>query len=77
MYENAKLFKEKVKRWHDKRIQKRDFNVGDYVLLYNSRLRFFLLENFSLNGKVLTLLRRPIVPVPSKSTTPKAQIRRW
>ncbi|KAI4978063.1 hypothetical protein ZWY2020_014617, partial [Hordeum vulgare] len=35
-YENAKLFKEKVKRWHDKRIQKREFNVGDYVLLYNS-----------------------------------------
>ena len=27
-YENAKLFKEKVKRWHDKRIQKREFNVG-------------------------------------------------
>ena len=40
-YENAKLFKEKVNRWHDKRIQKREFNVGDYVLLYNSRLRFF------------------------------------
>ena len=40
-YENAKLFKEKVKRWHDKRIQKREFNVGDYVLLFNSRLRFF------------------------------------
>ena len=40
-YENAKLFKEKVKRWHDKRIQKRGFNVGDYVLLLNSRLRFF------------------------------------
>ena len=37
-YENAKLFKEKVKRWHDKRIQKHEFNVGDYVLLYNSRL---------------------------------------
>ena len=40
-YENAKLFKEKVKRWHDKRIQKRVFNIGDYVLLYNSRLSFF------------------------------------
>ena len=40
-YENAKLFKEKVKTWHDKRIQKREFYVGDYVLLYNSRLRFF------------------------------------
>ena len=41
-YENAKLFKEKVKRWHDKRIQKCEFNVGDYVLLYNSRLRIFV-----------------------------------
>ena len=40
-YENAKLFKEKVKRWHAKRIQKREFNVADYVLLFNSRLRFF------------------------------------
>ena len=60
---NAKLFKEKVKRWHDKRIQKREFNVGDYVLLYNSRLRF-LQESFSLNGKGLTLSRKFIVPVP-------------
>ena len=40
-YENAKLFKEKVKRWHDKRIQKREFNVGEYVLLYNSHFRLF------------------------------------
>ena len=31
-YENSKLFKETVKRWHDKRIQKHEFNVGDYVL---------------------------------------------
>ena len=46
--ENAKFFKEKVKRWHDKRIQKREFNVGDYVLLYNSRLRFFA-------GKLLSI----------------------
>ena len=30
-YENTKLFKEKVKRWHDKRIQKREFNV---VIMY-------------------------------------------
>ena len=40
-YENGKLFKEKVKRWHDKKIQKREFKVGEYVLLYNSRFRFF------------------------------------
>ena len=40
-YENAKLFKEKVKRWHDKRIQKREFKFGEYFLLYNSHFRFF------------------------------------
>ena len=53
-YENAKLFKEKVKRWHDKRIRKREFNVGDYVLLYNSRLRFFA-------GKLLSKWEGPYV----------------
>ena len=40
-YEKSKVFKEKVKRWHDKRIQKREFKVGEYVLLYNSRFSFF------------------------------------
>ena len=54
VYENAKLFKEKVKRWHDKRIQKHEFNVGDYVLLYNSRLRFFA-------GKLLSKWEDPYV----------------
>ena len=27
-YENAKIYKDKAKRWHDKHIQKRDFEVG-------------------------------------------------
>ena len=72
-YENAKLFKEKVKTWHDKRIQKREFNVGDYVLLYNSRLRFFA-GKLLYNGKVLTLSRRSIVPVPTKSTMLRAKM---
>jgi hypothetical protein len=40
-YENARLFKEKVKQWHDKRILKREFHVGEKVLLYRSCLRFF------------------------------------
>ncbi|XP_019235673.1 PREDICTED: uncharacterized protein LOC109215997 [Nicotiana attenuata] len=34
-YENAKLYKEKTKRWHDKLIRHKDFKVGDHVLLYN------------------------------------------
>ena len=46
--------KKKVKRWHDKRIQKREFNVGDYVLLYNSRLRFF-------PGKLLSKWEGPYI----------------
>ena len=33
--------KKKIKRWHDKRIQKHEFKVGEYVLLYNSHFRFF------------------------------------
>ena len=53
-YENAKLFKEKVKRWHDKRIQKREFKVGEYVLLYNSHFRFFA-------GKFLSKWEGPYV----------------
>jgi hypothetical protein len=41
-YENARLFKAKVKKWHDRRILKREFHVGEKVLLYRSRLRFFI-----------------------------------
>jgi len=40
-YENAKNFKEKTKIWHDKLIRPKSFNIGDQVLLYNSRLRLF------------------------------------
>ncbi|XP_075494817.1 uncharacterized protein LOC142532393 [Primulina tabacum] len=38
-YENAKLYKEKTKRWHDQNIVPREFVVGQLVLLYNSRLK--------------------------------------
>ncbi|XP_056688625.1 uncharacterized protein [Spinacia oleracea] len=40
-YENHRLYKEQTKKFHDKIIQKREFNIGDKVLLYNSRLRLF------------------------------------
>ncbi|KAL5574399.1 hypothetical protein UlMin_023996 [Ulmus minor] len=40
-YENAKIYKEKTKKWHDKHIQKRDFEEGQQVLLFNSRLKLF------------------------------------
>ncbi|XP_070015981.1 uncharacterized protein [Nicotiana sylvestris] len=40
-YENAKLYKEKAKRWYDKHIQHREFEPGQEVLLFNSRLKLF------------------------------------
>jgi hypothetical protein len=53
-YENARLFKEKVKQWHDKRILMREFHVGEKVLLYRSRLRLFA-------GKLLSKWEGPLV----------------
>ena len=40
-YENAKLYKERTKRWHDKQLINRKFKIGQKVLLYNSRLKLF------------------------------------
>jgi hypothetical protein len=53
-YENAILLKEKVKQWHDRRILKREFHVGEKVLLYRSCLRFFA-------GKLLSKWERPFI----------------
>ena len=39
--DNASIYKDKTKKWHDQRIMKREFKVGDFVLLYNSRIIFF------------------------------------
>ncbi|GJZ95110.1 reverse transcriptase domain-containing protein [Tanacetum coccineum] len=40
-YENSLLYKEKTKRLHDSEIKNRVLNVGDQVLLFNSRLKIF------------------------------------
>ncbi|GJV75281.1 reverse transcriptase domain-containing protein [Tanacetum coccineum] len=40
-YENSLIYKEKTKRIHDSKIKNRVFNVGDRVLLFNSRLKLF------------------------------------
>lgn len=39
-YENAKIYKERTKAWHDKQIMRKEFHQGQNVLLYNSRLKF-------------------------------------
>ncbi|KAG7557039.1 Retrotransposon gag domain [Arabidopsis suecica] len=40
-YESSRIYKERTKSFHDKKIISRDFKVGDQVLLFNSRLRLF------------------------------------
>jgi hypothetical protein len=40
-YHNAKLYKERTKRWHDKRLKKKESKPGDKVLLFNSRVKLF------------------------------------
>nr|GEW95739.1 reverse transcriptase domain-containing protein [Tanacetum cinerariifolium] len=41
-YEISLIYKEKTKKIHDSKIKNRVFNVGDRVLLFNSRLKIFL-----------------------------------
>ena len=41
-YDNARIYKEKTKRWHDQKILRREFKAEAKVLLYNSRLKLFL-----------------------------------
>ncbi|GKA09698.1 hypothetical protein Tco_0689131 [Tanacetum coccineum] len=46
-YENSLIYKEKTKKIHDSKIKNHVFNVGDSVLLFNSRLKIF-------SGKLIT-----------------------
>ncbi|KAI5349902.1 hypothetical protein L3X38_002793 [Prunus dulcis] len=40
-YENAKIYKERTKAWHDKHIVRKEFHAGQKVLLFNSRLKLY------------------------------------
>nr|GEV14489.1 hypothetical protein [Tanacetum cinerariifolium] len=40
-YENSLIYKERTKKLHDAKIKNQFFNVGDQVLLFNSRLKMF------------------------------------
>ncbi|RDX98040.1 hypothetical protein CR513_19104, partial [Mucuna pruriens] len=38
-YENSRIYKQKVKQFHDNQILKKEFTVGQKVLLFHSRLK--------------------------------------
>nr|GEZ79116.1 hypothetical protein [Tanacetum cinerariifolium] len=54
-YENSLIYKERTKKLHDAKIKNRIFNVGDQVLLFNSRLKIF-----SDNRTMAQMLQAPI-----------------
>ena len=41
VYGNALIYKSRTKRYHDKNLVSREINIGQLVLLYNSRLKLF------------------------------------
>nr|GEY49525.1 reverse transcriptase domain-containing protein [Tanacetum cinerariifolium] len=53
-YENYVIYKERMKKLHDSKIKNRIFNVGDQVLLFDSRLKIFY-------GKLKTRSSGPII----------------
>jgi hypothetical protein len=40
-YHNSRIYKERTKRWHDRRIKKKEFAPGYKVLLFNSKVKLF------------------------------------
>ncbi|KAH0669895.1 hypothetical protein KY285_024033 [Solanum tuberosum] len=69
-YENAKLYKENTKRWHDKHIVACTFNSGDKVLLFNSRLRLFpkkLRSKWSGPFEVVRMTQHGVVELKRKT----------
>ena len=40
-YENSIIYKEKTKVFHDRQVMRKTFDIGQKVLLYQSRLRLF------------------------------------
>nr|GFA86291.1 reverse transcriptase domain-containing protein [Tanacetum cinerariifolium] len=61
-YENSLIYK-RTKKLHDDKIKNRIFNVGDQVLLFNSRLKIFL----GLSPKIEAFLCRIYVRFPRSS----------
>jgi hypothetical protein len=53
-YENARINKERIKRWYD-RLKKKEFKEGDKVLLYNSSFKTFR------KGKLQSKWDRPYI----------------
>nr|GFA81573.1 reverse transcriptase domain-containing protein [Tanacetum cinerariifolium] len=74
-YENSLIYKERTKKLHDDKIKNCIFNVGDQVLLFNSRLNIFSDGcNFKVNCYRLKHYHGgdpPPLEIPDVTTFPK------
>nr|GFA85433.1 reverse transcriptase domain-containing protein [Tanacetum cinerariifolium] len=74
-YENSLIYKERTKKLYDDKIKNRIFNVGDQVLLFNSRLKIFSDGcNFKVNCHRLKHYHGgdpPPLEIPDVTTFPK------
>ncbi|XP_049406130.1 uncharacterized protein LOC125869729 [Solanum stenotomum] len=71
-YESLALYKEKMKKYHDQKIDKQQFVAGDLVLLFNSRLRLFpgkLKSKWTMPFKVTQVFPHGAVELENKEGT--------
>ncbi|GJR57619.1 reverse transcriptase domain-containing protein [Tanacetum coccineum] len=71
-YENSLIYKERTKKLHDSKIKNRIFNVGDQVLLFNSRLKIFSgkLKTRWMNLNFLKSLVFSVLSRPTRASYP-------
>ncbi|XP_058002332.1 uncharacterized protein LOC131179490 [Hevea brasiliensis] len=70
-YENMMIYNGKTKAFHDRRLQPKEFKVGQRVLLYHCRLRLFLrkLRSRWLGPYIVTnVYDYGVVEIKSKAT---------
>ncbi|KAH9801443.1 hypothetical protein KPL71_001038 [Citrus sinensis] len=65
-YENAKIYKQRMKVFHDKKIMRKSFTLGQKVLLFNSRLHLFPGESMDRN-KILAKLHKRFPSLPQNA----------
>ena len=64
--------KAKLKRWHDQKNLRKEFKVGESILLYNSRLKLFLGKLKSrCSGPYTIILVTPFRAVTLKTNSGK------
>ncbi|RVW64101.1 hypothetical protein CK203_051120 [Vitis vinifera] len=71
-YINSKVAKQRMKKWHDQLISNKEFQEGQRVLLYDTRLHIFpgkLKSSFKVNGYRLKPFMEPFKPEKEESTS--------